>query len=326
MDRKRIFDILIGFMIGVIVSFVTMMIIDGHSTPESAAHEDPSYSERSQTDAVGRDTEHTEAEVGSSKGTESVSETKDSEEETTRPEKAYEYESITDYFRQCDPDWNESKAYQEAIAAYDSSIGQDMLDEMISTGSPRFELAYIDEDDIPELLLGISNHTPDGIFIFKYIAEKKEVVRIGEFSQFGRIEYVEHGNRIASQYGNQGLYMVIVSRLNGDKSEAIGSVASDGTGRPKEGMSSEEIYHYAGYTLPDGADGTHKDNYPSINGTGPDAVQVDYPEDEYIVSEEEYNNAYDELMGITDGAHNLRTVKYDDMDQEINTMHTILMD
>ncbi len=329
--KKRIFDTLIGVMLGIIISFVTVMIIDGRTISETTINEsNSSYGDRISDDEAGRAMEQTEESEQSSGVAEPASVSGNSGEETINTEEDYEYESITEYFKQCDPDWNESGAYQEAVKAYENYIGKDTVDEINWSGQPRFEIAYIDEDDIPELLFCLSNHTPDGVFIFKYIPDRKEVISIGEFSQFGGIDYVEHGNRISSQYGNQGVYIRMVSKLDSDRAVAIGSVAIDGSGRNTEEIKdgevwmtdSEELY-YAGYKLPKGADGSHKDFYSSSYGTGPDAVQIDFPDDKYRVSEEEYDKTYFELLGLSDNSNSISHVKYDGMKGEANTMHTV---
>lgn len=324
--KKSIFDILIGLMSGIIISFVVMMINDERTAPETVANEaDSSYGVSIPNGGVGISVEQIEDTEGLSDVTETAGISENSVEEPAQAEEAYEYESITDYFRQCDPDWNESDAYQEAVKAYEDYIGQATVDEINWSGEPKFELAYIDEDDIPELLFCLSNHTPDGVFIFKYIPARKEVVNIGEFSQFGSIDYIEHGNRISSQYGNQGAYIRIVSKLDVDKAVAVGSVASDASGRnaEEEGLINSEELYYVGYKLPEEADGSHKDNYSSSYGIGPGAVQIEFPSDKYRVGEEEYDKVYYELLGLTDNSHSVSHVKYDDTNDEANTMHTV---
>ena len=148
--KKHIFDILIGLMLGIIFSFVTMMIIDGRTAPDSVVNEtDSSYGVKVPDDVISRNAEQTEVEESSSDDAEAISVSEDSAAEATPAEEAYDYESFTDYFRQCDPNWNESYVYQEAVKAYENCIGQATVDEINWSGQPRFEFAYIDEDDIP---------------------------------------------------------------------------------------------------------------------------------------------------------------------------------
>ncbi len=76
--------------------------------------------------------------------------------------------------------------------------------------------------------------------------------------------------------------------------------------------------YYAGYSFPKSVDGSHKDSYCGLfEGTGPDAVDIDYvEEDEYLVSEEEYKRIRQDLLGIADDSQ-LIVVCYNDMTGEV---------
>lgn len=248
-----------------------------------------------------------------------------------------EYESIRDFFMTKDPNWNDSEEYQTAILAYNESIGQNTInglkEQRGGIGEARFTYAYIDEDSIPELLLGFGNSHTSGIYVLKYDADKHEIDWIGEFSSFGEVKYVDHGNRIISQYGSGGLYMKIVSKIDGDKASAVGAVTEDGDGgsylNPDENsevwMINPGMYYYAGYTLPEGADGSHKDSYSSLSeGTGPDAVKVDFPDETYVVNEDEYNRIYSELLGGEEKEEKVISVRYGgDLDRNEVAMEKI---
>ena len=238
-------------------------------------------------------------------------------------DKEREYGSISDYFKECDPYWNKSDHYQTAIKAYEDWISCADTEDLIAdefNNKPGFQYAYIDEDDIPELLVCKGSFHTSGIIVCRYISEKNKVVLIGEFSSYGWLNYVDRGNRIDSQYGSQGLYMHMISRIEGDKAILVGSVAEDGTGRHSVYLDEGEVwvindgmYYYAGYPMPDRADGSHKDSYSGLHkGTDLNAVMIDFPSDDYVVSEEEYKKEYYNLLATSDETQLIR-VHYDDM-------------
>lgn len=307
LNKTRIFDILIGLLAGLIIAFIVMILTDKRAMQGDDGRESVSVQKALQS----RDTNVPVSVVSNSE--------------------YVEYTSITDYFERCDPNWNDSVEYQNAIKAYENAMAPEIINYGFSYDDAMIEYAYIDEDDIPELLLGYSNHTPDGIIIYRYLPEKKEVVNIGEFSQFGGIEYVERGNRIISQYGNQGLYLKIISMIEGDRAVAVGSVTEDGSGRHREyiddgevWMKNDGMYYYAGYDLPEGADGSHKDIYSVVKGTGADAVEVDFPDEKYVVNEDEYNRIYWELLGEPNNENAVRHVKYADKYSDPNRTVTTM--
>lgn len=66
----------------------------------------------------------------------------------------------------------------------------------------RFELIYIDEDDIPELAMANGFFHPDMVTVFSIINGKvEEVCAVGEF---GWMEYVDHGSKIHYTYNGSG--------------------------------------------------------------------------------------------------------------------------
>ena len=164
----------------------------------------------------------------------------------------YIYKSISDFCINVDPNRSEGTAYQEAIAAYDKAIGQDTEswlrenDLADSFDVMRMAIAYIDPDDIPEILVCFSNHTITGMHIFTYLPGQKEVVHIGCFSSSGAICYLEKGNVILSQYGNQGYYRLYRSRISKDGTpELIDTELWDGTGNKHD-----DIAIYRNFPIP----------------------------------------------------------------------------
>lgn len=223
-----------------------------------------------------------------------------------------DYLSISEMFKACDPHWNDSTEYQNAVQSYESALGQDSIDLLMEedggVASPRFSFGYVDDDDIPELFMGLGDFHVSGVYVFTYLPDRREVVRIGEFSEFGGIDYIERGNRIISQYGGMGSFLFMYTEISNGKPVLVGSIAEGE--RKMEARDSEtadmdgyerEIVYYAGYQLTEGVDGSHE-------------YDVEWPDDSYRVSAEEYVKMDSELQGNPKKAgKQLKHVDYDDM-------------
>lgn len=232
------------------------------------------------------------------------------EKDTNGLEEERIYNSVSEYMEDCDPNWNDSEKYKAAIHAYESTIISEKIKEFIERnggiGETKISYAYIDEDDIPELLIGVWDSHPCGIIVFTYIPDRDEAVFLGEFGIYGHISYNEKKNRIITSHGNQGYYMVNITTIKDGRAELVGSVTMDGDGILIEPDSTElepyyETLYYAGYTLPKGVDGSNKDSYSDINGYDPEGLKVEDPGEQYIVDEEEYNRYYNEYLDYEDG-------------------------
>ena len=208
------------------------------------------------------------------------------------------YASVADIFKYADESWNESEAYIEAVMAYDEA-SKDGSFEDPGYGSIKYYIAYIDEDDIPELLYGYGTEHIAGITVCTYDYETKQVVRIGEFGSYGSISIAEKKNRILSSYGNQGLFHFYVSSMTDYKPVLVDVLCIDGGGMRYEG---DAYFHNP--QVPN-LDGTRD----SGGGEDPD-YHGDY-EEEWLISEEEYNRilAQDMCTSLED----LVYVHYDNM-------------
>ncbi|MCR4656359.1 MAG: hypothetical protein K5770_09050 [Lachnospiraceae bacterium] len=194
----------------------------------------------------------------------------------------------------------------EALSLYESEIGLNTVDQLKEefggVGTARFAFGYIDGDDIPELLMSFGTFHVAGVYIFTINKEIGETVLTGEFSSFGGVSYVEKKNRILSQYGNHGYYMQVVSMIDGGRARLVGSGVDNGGGR--DGRQ----YYYAGYELPEGVDGTRKDSYFGLGGNGgEDCIEIDGPDDSFIVSEEEYMDHMEELLNLGEEWQKIKT-------------------
>lgn len=162
----------------------------------------------------------------------------------------------------------------------------------------RFELACIDQDDIPELLLCEGNSHIDGIVIYKYDPDDGKMEKVDFFSSFGRFTYVPFGNIVESIYGNHGYYTSVFTQIQDDLTVSIiDSVVSDGGG-----VRSAEILYYHGMD---------SDTYHGIY----------YETSKDSVSEEEYNDIINTLMG----GQGIK-IEYGDMisvtEENINNIYT----
>lgn len=84
----------------------------------------------------------------------------------------------------------------------------DYLQEYIASCTPaekrllRFGLVFIDEDDVPELLIFPDNSHAAGVEVYSYTRDR--VVGLGEFGSFGNMQYVKRGGMIFSTFMGQG--------------------------------------------------------------------------------------------------------------------------
>ncbi|MCR5719782.1 MAG: hypothetical protein K6F84_04375 [Lachnospiraceae bacterium] len=200
------------------------------------------------------------------------------------------YESISDLFKGTDLNWNESEAYQNAVSAYETCIGLDSFGDeegkVLKHDMARFKVAYIDEDDIPELAICFGTLRGCGIHIFKYDPELNETRWIGEYGYDGFCYYTEKKNRIGASYGGMGLFHYYVSKIEDYKPVLIDVTCYDGNGF-QWGPEAGEYYF-------------HKPSLPDLTGAKlEDGSEPDYYEDferEWMISAEECARLDDEDM------------------------------
>lgn len=82
-----------------------------------------------------------------------------------------------------------------------------------------FRLAYIDDDDIPELLLMRDYSHAAGVWV--YTCENGRVVEVGEFGSFGNMQYLENEGMIFSGFYNMGEGFSVFCKLENGKAEKI---------------------------------------------------------------------------------------------------------
>lgn len=224
------------------------------------------------------------------------------------PDSKHVYASISDLCKLTDPNWSDDAAYQKALAAYDESIGENTIaklkeDHEYGIGLAKFAIGYINEDDIPEVLVCFETLHPCGVHVFTWLPDAEKVAFVGTFSSFGGVSYAEKHNRIFSQYGNGGYYTGYETGISPEgKPELINISLSDGTGRNDQ----PNFLYYTGIPVPENVagilDGSHQ-GFEKINQLG---LEYDFEiTDKYLV-----NN---EVSGDDTPSFQTRHVDYDDM-------------
>lgn len=85
-------------------------------------------------------------------------------------------------------------------------------DEISNLKFARFSLAYIDEDDIPELLVCYGDSHTDTVSVYK-VGNKKDLILLGRFGETGTIKYYEKANVISSSSGGMGEWHTLFYRI-----------------------------------------------------------------------------------------------------------------
>lgn len=88
----------------------------------------------------------------------------------------------------------------------------------------RFELVFIDGDDIPELLIFLDDSHAAGVEVFTYNGDS--VIAVGEFGSSGRMQYVEKGGMIFSHHMGQGEAHTYFFRMEDGEAEQVSHMHS----------------------------------------------------------------------------------------------------
>lgn len=95
----------------------------------------------------------------------------------------------------------------------------------------RFELIYVDEDDIPELAVASGEAHVDHIKLYRILGG--EVVFLGEFGYFSNMEYIDHENLFHDSTVYFGDYMDGFYSIDGSECKCLAKLdyfETDGTG------------------------------------------------------------------------------------------------
>lgn len=104
-------------------------------------------------------------------------------------------------------------AYLEFLEKYARNSGY------VKTGNARFSLVFIDDDEVPELLLIEDYCHAAGVRVFTFYQDT--VVELGEFGSFDRMQYVERGGMIFSHFMGQGEENTNFCKVEEGKAELI---------------------------------------------------------------------------------------------------------
>ena len=219
------------------------------------------------------------------------------------------YDSFSDLCKELDLNWNESTEYQNAIFAYDAEVKKIYInsneDEISS--EPHFSYSYIDQDDIPELLVSYGDYHPDGICVYKYDQNMNKVVYLGEYGSFGCFIYFYKHSLIESYYGNMGYYSYYVSRICNDNTINLFDYwIVDGSG-----LKNDSTIYYHGYNLSPEATGINgsRESFEVLRLNELYAYGVEI--EDYEISSEEYLLNRLNWIGVTQDEE--ITVEYNNM-------------
>jgi len=124
---------------------------------------------------------------------------------------------------------DENEGYKEAYAEFlEEKLFSVENPDDISNERCGFELAYIDEDDIPELVYSYGDYHAAGADIFFYKDGKVSTAKIngevydkGTFGSYGIFSYVEKGNMIMTEYSGMGISTEGIYELKNSDTELI---------------------------------------------------------------------------------------------------------
>lgn len=168
--------------------------------------------------------------------------------------------------------------------AYTSFLENQLYkDDFYFPDAVRYELVYIDEDNMPELLLAQGNSHVDRVAVYSYNAEAKQVEFLSSFSSFGKLYYVPKENTIISQYGNQGYYYIVYSEINEGEIRLKDIFLSDG--------SKAEHKYYWGFPVDEDFTG----GYGKPNSEEGIFEELPKVTEEYRISEKEYEKLVEDL-------------------------------
>lgn len=104
--------------------------------------------------------------------------------------------------------------------AYVESI-DDILAQYPYPETVRFTFGYLDDDDIPELLIAEGTGHAEQIAVYHYNANNDSVEEWGKYSSFGDFYYYERQSITASQYGGTGFWYTVYENLNNGEREPL---------------------------------------------------------------------------------------------------------
>ncbi len=190
--------------------------------------------------------------------------------------------------------------YQDSFA----TIQEDGIEKYGEGFKARYMPAYLDDDEIPELLVAWGEQSPFGVSVYRQDTTDGTVHYVGTFSSGGEIQFVPRKNRIASDYGNHGYFLTCYSEIQGNGVRLVDATLSDASG-----FRGEEILYYHGFTLAEDVNGT-RDCLEGKEG-GENDIMPEVSE-EMLLTKEAFQALENDILGIS-SEDMMKTVSYDEM-------------
>lgn len=195
------------------------------------------------------------------------------DEAGTSAEEPEEEVPAEDSEEDADPDKAWKDTYAAALWIYASGE--------LYTSECRFSLAYIDEDDIPELLIHQGSDHACGVEIYAYLDGGLVNVSTEDtpaaFGVYGSLSYAEKGNRIASNYRAMGEHTCDMYTLD-DRHAAV---------LTRSYFDNEDNADEASVYQIDGADVSAEEYHTAFDADNADLALADY-ENAYEFTSENY--------------------------------------
>lgn len=111
-----------------------------------------------------------------------------------------------------------------ALAYYGFLVEYAKESKYIEMERAKFSLAFIDDDEVPELLVFEDNSHAAGVDVYTYYQD--EVTELGEFGSSGEMQYVERGGMIFSNFTGMGEAFSMFFRLDEGTADLVNSLHS----------------------------------------------------------------------------------------------------
>ena len=203
------------------------------------------------------------------------------------------------------------KTYDEWLDFYKEFIQEHYENwERFTTDNLKYDLFYIDDDNIPEVVIGYGDNHVCGMYILS--TDGNKVYNLGMHGESGRINYCPRKNLFFVSYGNQGFFRGLFLTIHNKKVEIKNAHISDGH---TVGMHYYIIdkAKYSGYSLNNRGDkleGTY--TYDGDMNLFDD-LWDDY--ESYEVDKQEFNEMFDDL---SDG-HKMIDILYHELRYTVET-------
>lgn len=236
MKKRR----MLGFVISICLLFSGCGVDNENTDTSPQETQQEAVAESALDDGAGaKDAEQAAENAGSENETEQAAE--DAEKEESAEETAWIGRSYME-------------AYQRFLESY--------VKESKYVQWARITLAFIDDDNVPELLLIEDYNHPAGVKVYTYYQES--VIELGEFGSIGSMQYVERGGMIYSGWSGMGEGVSDFYRMEDGEAKLVCSIRSyepfdgspktyeiDGVSAAEEAVNIkyEELYDAYEYTL-----------------------------------------------------------------------------